>query len=191
MGLGSWYWMSCYIICLSLGRLTSSSNRISRGFITGWNWNVKNINHGNSLLICTNLGKQTTGCSWFLPWLSLKFFINHFWNGKKVYHFSWLETTLENKNQPSHTFTSKNLLNLLYNLQSLHNTTRTIPAPKTQQNTQVMWCHVSLRSPNYIGQGGAQKPCERNEGGGCHKAIKTICPVGLGPRKYISAMWFC
>lgn len=77
------------------------------------------------------------------------------------------------------------------NLQSLHNTTRTIPAPNTQQNTQVMWCHVSLRSPNYIGQGGAQKPCERNEGGGCHKDIKTICPVGLGPQKYISVMWFC
>lgn len=32
MGLGSWYWMSCYIICLSLGRLTSCEQQNQHGF---------------------------------------------------------------------------------------------------------------------------------------------------------------
>lgn len=51
------------------------------------------------------------------------FFINHFWNGKKVYHLSWLETTLENTNQPSHTFTTKNLLITVNLLICNHSTT--------------------------------------------------------------------
>ena len=86
------------------------------------------------MLICTDLGKQTTGCSWFLPWLSLKFFINHFWNGKKV-NLSFLLTgdqSLENQKQSSHTFASTKLLNLL-----ICNHSTTLPAPKPNKTHNI------------------------------------------------------
>ncbi len=105
-GLGSWY---CFVtICLSLGRRTSCKQQNQQGFITAWYVKYKSC----KFLAHMHLPLQAN------HWLSMVFpsaFAQVVFSStifgmerKSTYHFSWLETTLENKKQPSHTFTSNN-----------------------------------------------------------------------------------